>query len=158
MRMGLGMGLQRRAAVVVPSGPTSTQWRLLNGVPSVESRCGYCEIELAATVGGANQCSGGTASADSVRTPGTEDAAYAFDGIKNSLANNWRSNLIGANSWIAYTFASAVSVAHVRMWASYGGRAPVSFELQYWNGSAWVTVLNPTGLTWVDLENKNFTV
>jgi len=65
------------------------------------------EIQMRATVGGANQCTGGTASSSS----GT--AAYAFDNNADTICE-----FSSSDQWIQYAFPSPVSVAELAMQAS----------------------------------------
>lgn len=68
------------------------------------------EIEMRATPSGADQCSGGTASAHSVfgSNPGSFDADKVFD---NNNATLWSANGSNADGWIKYDFGSGVTVS-----------------------------------------------
>lgn len=100
------------------------------------SYIGIEEIELRATVGGADQCSGGTASASSEYNA-TYAAAKAFD---DSIGTRWVT--AGGQIWahIQYLFGSSVTVAEYSIIPDSTDypRAPKSFILEYYDGSDWI--------------------
>lgn len=70
------------------------------------------EVEMRATPGGADQCSGGTASAHSVFSG--FPASLAFD---NNAATLWSANGSTSNGWLKYDFGTPVTVAEVMIQA-----------------------------------------
>lgn len=118
--------------VTAPPGGGAEYWRVL--VRKVQGAAPQAvsigEIEMRATVGGADQCSGGTASASSVF--GTLVAANAFD---NNNTTRWGS-LTYIPAWVQYQFAAPVSVGQLLVrspdagnYAS--GQMPREFQLQW---------------------------
>lgn len=83
-----------------------------------ENAYSAAEVEMRATPAGADQCSGGTASAHSVfgSNPGANDAAKAFD---NNTATLWSASGSSTNGWLQYDFGSgnAVAVAEIMLQA-----------------------------------------
>lgn len=71
------------------------------------------EVEMRATPGGSDQCSGGTATAHS-NFSGTFDAPKAFD---NNAATLWSASGGASDGWLKYDFGSAVVVAEVMIQA-----------------------------------------
>lgn len=146
-----------------PSGPSSTQWRVLALNSLDPDFISIQEIEMAETVSGANACTGGTASAGANRT--SFPASEAFDGDKTSTAHGWSvdksTDVDQRDWWIQYTFPAAVSIAELRMWArndQYSYHMPLTFLLQYFDGSNWVTHFSVIGENvWQVAETRTFT-
>ena len=149
------------------SGAAHKYWRIVfTGSRNYMGASGYvslAEVEMRATVGGADQCSGGSSSADSFYASGYE-ASKAFD---NNNASVWASNGGAFPHWIKYTFAAPVSVAEFAIRAadaSYDpGRyeIPDSFYLQWSDdNSAWTTAKTLTGQSssWSNGQLKAFSV
>lgn len=145
---------------VAPDSPTSTQWRLLfpsgttTNNPTTSIDVEIYEVEMRATSGGADQCTGGTASASS-EFSGSFVASRAFD---NNTGTQWASTNAGNNgSWLQYTFASAVAVNEVTVKGN-PSTGPTSLRLQYYDGSTWQTYIESAGpLSWSSGETKTFT-
>lgn len=117
------------------------------------------EIEMRATPGGSDQCTGGAATAsstDSVYVPGR-----AFDNNTGSVYA-WISAAGLANQWIAYEFPEPVSVAELWYMPYYFGSVlygPSEFSIEYSdNGSDWTRLKTFSGLTWASGEAKTFAV
>lgn len=151
------IGFELENAATAGVEPTSTQWRLLfDTTLQSGGYVGIAELEMRATAGGADQCSGGTASASSTFS-GSYLSSNAFD---NSTSNLWHSNG-ESSSWLQYTFASAVSVKQLAINArndtAENGVAPRNFQLQYWNGGSWTTTATFTTGTWATGEQRLFT-
>jgi hypothetical protein len=114
------------------------------------------EIEMRGTVGGADQCNGGTPSVYNQFS--SFGAANCFD---NNNTTQWWSGTTTLPGWVQYDFAATVSVAQLSLkdYSDHNnGGPPTAFQLQYWDGSAWQTVLTQSGLTWTTGEQKLFTV
>ncbi len=117
------------------------------------------EIELAATPGGADQCSGGTATTNELT-----GASNAFDNNDSFSASFvwtiFTPPLDGI--WLAYEFPAPVSVRELRLRSTSGfpERAPTALVLQASDdGSTWRTVdflVEPT--TYTALQTKTFAV
>jgi hypothetical protein len=124
-------------------GGASNIWRLslpanaATGSGSLE----IAEIEMRATPGGADQCTGGTASASGAPSL----VANAFD---NNNSTGWFISDTAA-TWIQYTFPAPVEVRQLALTsAAIVEQAPNSFTLQYYDGSAYQTAASFAGVTW----------
>lgn len=148
-----------RAAAAGGGGPTSTQWRLYfpagtttqNPITSDGVEIG--NVEMRATIGGADQCGSGTASASSQYSSSfSPDRAFA-----GGAAGDWSSSFAGNyQSWLQYTFASAVAVNEIAVRKD-SGTGPSCIQLQYYDGAQWVTTIEAPGpLTWSNGETKTF--
>lgn len=134
-------------------GVNSKQWRIL--ISQTASGGGWASIrELAfcKDANGVNQCVGGTASASSY---GNSDvAANAFDGT----LSRWTSGTSNRPNWLQYTFTDPVFVNHVIMTVDVAGDAPTEFDVQYFDGTQWVTQFHvSTPSTWTIGETRAFT-
>ena len=134
-------------------------WRLF--INAVQGGAGIpanaSEIEMRSFLGGTDQCNGGIATSSGASF-GT--AAGAFD----DGADQWTSS-DPTPCWIAYQFATPVSVRQVALTCaahlfSPPAANPTNFDLQYSdNGTDWVTLQNFT-TTWAgtDPETQLFNV
>lgn len=83
-------------------------WALLVGSrPGSGSGVAIAEVEMRATAGGADQCSGGTPSG---ATTNGNPASNAFD---NSTSTLWYHGSVGAGQRLAYEFAAPVEIVEV---------------------------------------------
>jgi len=141
------------------AGASGTVWRIYATAVGGGTTFALKEIEMRASAGGADQCTGGVGLADSTYQANT--TLLAFDNVTTS-ASFWAAHTYSPlPSWIAYKFTSAVSVAELVMRARDSGlqnQAPTAFELQKWNGSGWDTMLTQSGLSWSADETKTFSV
>lgn len=138
--------------------PTSTQWRLnLTAKQSAGAWYGPAEVQFRGVAGGPDLATGGTADAS---------AFYAFEGgfppsnaFDDNTSTRWLTGNTGPNHWLRYTKATAYSVVEVVLTAaSSGGDMPTAFDVQFWDGSAWVTYYSvTTPATWVSGETRVFT-
>jgi hypothetical protein len=125
----------------------STQWRIyiyvaVNGTQNPV----ISELQLRATIGGANQATGGTASA--ISTNLSRVAANAFDG---NSTTSWQSGETPPNPcWLQYTTASPFTVNEVAITVdsalAVGG--PGWFDVQYFDGTVWVTKFSGYTASW----------
>jgi len=123
------------------------------------------EIEMAATAGGADQCTGGTASASSV-FDGTKVAANAFDGTGAEwmAAATSAPNLGGGgwDEWVQYEFPTPVGVEEIRITASgsTANSAPYAFTLLGSNdGVNWTAYLRVFDEpVWTTNEQRTYAV
>lgn len=110
-------------------------------VPSAGNWATIGEIEVAAYVGGPDLCVGGTPSA----TANNGTAHFAVD---NNPGNVWTTGTgTMPQSW-EYDFGAVVSVGEVRIYCANTFDTPKDFDIEVWNGSAWVMVKQPRGVTW----------
>jgi hypothetical protein len=108
------------------------------------------EVEMRAVEGGADQCTGGTATASSGSTPGS-----AFD---DSSASAWSSST-GDNSfngWLQYQFPTPVQVTEIAVRSHTNAEyTPRMIALQYsQDGTTWTEWAHWAGLTWEVRETK----
>jgi hypothetical protein len=123
------------------------------------------ELEMAATAGGANQCTGGTASASSF-FDGTKVPANAFDGTNTEwmAAETAAPNLGGGgwDEWVQYEFPAPVGVAEIRIRGSdlVTNGSPYAFTLLGSNdGVNWTAYLQVFGETsWSLDEQRTYAV
>lgn len=134
-------------------GASSTQWRVYitenqnGGVTSA-----FKEVEMKTTIGGADACTGGTASADST----VSAAADAFD---DSSATLWQSGFGAVPHWIQYTFSSAVTIVQITLKTQTGDTGPKGWKFEYWDGGAWIAVKTVTAEpAWGDAELRTYTL
>lgn len=137
-------------------GPTSDQWRIkIWETRNAGQNPALAEVQFRATSGGANQATGGTASAST--TNGTSTADKAFNGNSSDW---WQAGSGTAPQTLAYTSPSAVAVNEVSLQCVPGSvvEAPISVDVEYWDGSAWVCAWSFfTPATWATGETRVFT-
>jgi hypothetical protein len=121
-----------------------TYWRLLFEGQAPNNPGSYInisELQMRATSGGSNQCSGGTATADS--NYGSQTPSLAFDG---NNATYWESNQGTGNRWLKYQFASPVAVLeYVIRNGPFAVEGPSSWTLQYSDDNS----------TWHDADTRH---
>lgn len=131
-------------------------WRLF-GFPENDDSVAAAEIQMRASVGGADQCTGGTATASS-EFSGSFGASKAFDDNPSSL---WSTGTDRVAAWIRYQFVAAVDVVEVliRARSSLPGQTYEGFGLQWKDGAgAWTTAWYVDGeIGWTDGEERTFT-
>lgn len=142
------------------SSALSDQWRVRfptgNGSNSEASGAVQVfEIEMRATSGGSDQCTGGTASASSEFS-----GRPALNAFNNSTAagNDWSSAIGSAlDAWVQYVFPASVQVGELLLTCDASAAPPTSFILEYYDGSNWVAHYEDRGrLTWTGMETKTF--
>ena len=132
-----------------------THWRLVcleSTVPAI------AELEYHSTVGGANQATGGTASASTVYG-GFLPAENAFDGNPSTMWSSSTSNI----EWLQFQKSGGFSVAEFKLTArndSYPFTTPNKMVLRFSDdGSQFTTMLNPpdtVGASWASGESRTF--
>jgi hypothetical protein len=130
-------------------------WRLNitenNGEPAFLA---ISEVEMRATVGGADQCSGGTATAS---TSGGGAAANAFD---NSASTRWSTDNLVLTGWLRYQFAAPVDIVEYTIQAHpiAPDRSPKNWTLEYSdNGSSWtVADTRSNQVSWLVSQIRTF--
>jgi hypothetical protein len=141
--------------VAAPSGTAHTYWRInVTANAGDTNYLAIAEVEMRATVGGADECSGGTATASS-SSAGFE-ADKAFD---NDAATRWSTPTPGMTTgWLQYQFASPVDVTEYTIQAhpSTPARSPKNWTLEYSDdGTDWtVTDTRTNEANWADGETR----
>lgn len=139
---------------------TSTQWRLniTANVGGASYTARVYELILRTAASGAQAAVGGTASASSASLP----ASNAFDGSATSAWSAGATPTVAAPQWLQYTFASSVAIVEYAILENTSNSTTAAikdFQLQYFDGSSWVTIDTRTGITgWADNTYKTFSV
>lgn len=130
----------------LPKNPTSTKWRIIEHGTNGNPLFALSMIQMKAIPGGANLSN----------NPALGSVSSTYSGYnQNTLWNGSLTNFIwtsNTNEWAEYDFPTAVSINEVVLRAYVGSGAgitawPNPFDVQYWNGSAWVTAWTVTGST-----------
>ncbi|RYE94461.1 MAG: discoidin domain-containing protein [Oxalobacteraceae bacterium] len=137
-------------------------WRVRWLVPNGGGSASIAEIEMAASAGGPDQCTGGTPTSSSFFA-GYANVGNAFDDDANSY---WQSVSArgGVNEWAQYQFAAPVSVAELRLTPapnseSGPANAPSMFALDYSNdGRTWQIAMLGGTTDWTGGGKQAFTV
>ncbi|MEO5333029.1 MAG: discoidin domain-containing protein [Magnetococcus sp. YQC-5] len=116
----------------------------------------FYEMEMRATVGGADQCNGGTASASHADST----SSNLFD---NNTTSYWVNGSPSADCWIKYDFGAGNtrSIGQLAFLPRYTNQCPEDFQLQYSNdGTTWTTMQSWVGQTtgWSDGTWRYYTV
>lgn len=114
------------------------------------------EVELHDTYGGADLCTGGTASASN------EVNGAASNAVDNSGATHWRTNSVVLPQWWQYDFGVGITKAICEVSLQGGAasasiRSPARIEVQYSDdGSAWTNAWQARARVWTNGEVKVF--
>lgn len=120
--------------------PSSTKWRIYITAYTQGPYICLTDAVMRTSNGGANQCTGGTASASS-QYDSSYSAANAFDG---NSGTHWLT--AGVPAWLQYEFTVAKDITEFAISSTFGpAYTPKDFQLQYWDGTAWVTTITRTG-------------
>ncbi len=111
-------------------------WRLV-GLPVRDAWIYVANMEMAATPGGANLCSGGTPLSSLPTT-----MSNAFDGNVASVWNGVYGSGWTVTNWIGYDFGVDVAIREVRLQASNGGSS------YYANAQAFIIQASYDAVTW----------
>lgn len=139
----MGGAFTHRLGVFNPTGlyGTHSYWRIeFDDCQTGGSYIGAHEIEMRSTAGGADQCSGGTATASS-EFSASLGADEAFDNVLTAGTGYWRSNS-AANEWVQYQFTSAVEIVEIAIYPVNSARENTgkTGRLRYSDdGSSWTT-------------------
>lgn len=114
---------------------SSTRWRISVTSPGNPSSGLYvARLEMATSIGGTDECTGGTPTASSVYS--THVAEHAFDSDNSTY---WQAAAVPA--WLEYEFATAKAIKEIAItcpttgsWAA----CPGDFTVEYWDGSQWI--------------------
>lgn len=130
----------------------SNRWRIYaTAKPDGASYMSACEIEMRTAPNGASVAFGGTATASTYQTSGGGVPSggfvpgLAFDGVKTT-ASSWTASSSSVPQWIEYQFTSPVTIEEVVFSPKPGdpGGTPSTFDVQYYDGSAWITYWTET--------------
>jgi len=134
-------------------------WRIRLLLDNGGNICSAEEIEMRATPGGSDQCSGGTPISDGEWTGHVDD--NAFDNNNSTFYGSTFTNTASNVAYIGYSFASPVTVAEIAWRATTDtGQTPKTLFIQYADSSsgpwtiAWAAH-NSTG--WTSNEVRLFT-
>lgn len=115
---------------------SSTKWRLYITATSGSSYANIAEFGMHESVGGANVCTGGTATASS-SYDSSSLPANAFDADSSTL---W-ANLSAVPQWLQYEFGAAKTIVEYTVQkALIGVGMAQDWDLQYYDGATWQTV------------------
>src|SRR5262245_15623648 len=119
----------------------STRWRLNISSTDNPPFATLAALQMATTLGGADVCTGGTASAES-QWDATFSAANAFDGNASTRWANGPDPSPSLPDWLEYQFPSAVSIVEYRIQAAnaFANGSPKNWTFEFWDGSAWVVI------------------
>ena len=112
------------------------------------------EVEMRGAIGGADQCTGGTASA----AHATASAGNLFD---NNTGTYWVNGGPSADTWLKYDFSGGdVDVREIQLLPRYSSQSPEDFKLQYSDDdSGWTDACAWSGVTsWIGGVAKTFTL
>lgn len=131
------------------SAPSATNWRINITANGGTGNYSIAELEMRSSAGGADQCTGGTASASSTLSTNVASNAFANDGTTTYWVS---SNTVGSQ-WLEYDFASPQTIVEIAMTSRSDLSStktaimldtPQAFDVQYYNGSTWVTYWSVT--------------
>jgi hypothetical protein len=151
------LGYWRLSDVSQPSSNSYPYWRIrVTSLSGGGNDIKIANIEMRATVSGADQCTGGTAFA----TSGAGSVDNAFDG---QTATNWTSDAsYFENESIGYEFIPGVVVAEIAITASSTAgvsNSPGSFVVEHSeDGIVYTPVATFDSLTWTNSEVKVFDI
>jgi hypothetical protein len=150
------MASSRRRLMGSAGMPISNLWRLwIHANQNSGNWPGLGELQMRGAVGGLDQTTGGTASAD--YSHGSHPASFAFD---DNIATVWKQGNHIRPAPLRYQFASPVGVEQIAIScpAADHGDLPTVFDLDYWNGTAWRkrAILSTPG-NWQSNETRLFT-
>ena len=133
----------------------STKWRIYITEDQTGGPFLYLwEIQMRATYGGDDLCSGGTATAQS-------SSINAFKAFDDNAANPYIAlhNSVPTPNWIQYEFTEAVSIVEYTIYVhSQTTLAPKSWVMQYWDGGDWVEVDDVVDeAAWGAAETRTYT-
>ncbi|MEO5334659.1 MAG: discoidin domain-containing protein [Magnetococcus sp. YQC-5] len=165
IRLTYGMNVNTKQAVRMPYDLTANQppassayryWRIF--MPGYSNTViSFLEIEMRASVGGVDQCNGGTANASHADT----NAIKAFD---NETSNNyWVASIVaGSDVWIKYGLGAgqSMSVGELAILCRYANQVPNNFTLQASaDGNLWTDIQTWSNITgWANWTWKYFQV
>lgn len=143
----------------VSGADVKSYWRINASTSQGANYCEIYELELRASIGGADQTvSGGPSRGDSVFGAGY--AALAFDG---NTATGWQSDS-GFPHYLYYRFPADIDIAEYVITAgpsagSHNTYAPKTWTLEYsGDGTTWTTADTQSVANWSSGETRTYTV
>lgn len=133
-------------------------WRIYVTANNGSTYTAMCEVQLRASVGGADETGSGTAAASSNYTSLTPDKAFDNSTVQ---ANGWASNG-GLPCWLSYDFGVGVTkeIVEVAIHFNVSGfldQCPTAWSLQYSDdNSAWTTAFDVSSLWTVNDTQQVF--
>lgn len=153
-------GFQSAEGAGIEANPGFLYVRIYMTANNGDSYYQIYEVEVAASAGGADQCTGGTgtASENHVSYP----PARAFDGGLTD-GTSWASDAGAPPIWLKYAFPSEALVYEVSIWGpatAQAARAPKDFLIEGSNDNiAWTTLKTVTNQTaWGNIEKRTFVI
>ena len=154
-------------AAAVKSAITSSQYRYFRLYITAGNGDAYCsvqEIEIAATIGGADFTTTGMTTNQSDYYETNTFARVIDNSMEYSLACYVSNTEVSYPHWGTIDFGSAMTIKEVRIWPqNYSGgpaRAPMDFLIQgSTDNSSWITLSTQTGITgWIAGSSKTFVI
>lgn len=143
-----------------PSAISARYWRIFCEACSNGSYYSTVDVEMRASVGGADQTTIGQAISGS-EFSGSYLDDYAFNG---NTSNYWLCAVsAGADAWVGQDFTTDTVVAEVtiksRTHASNFDQTPSQFKIQYSSDAVtWTDALAVTGQSWASNETKTYEI
>lgn len=138
-------------------GHTSTQWRILVHTVNSGPVFSLGELQMFETLAGGNVALASNGGVASVSSTQFGSPSMINDGI---LAQNWGANGI-AGEWAEITFPTAKAITIIGIASNAdptqsARMAPATWDVQYWNGAAWITEwsVNSTGVWTLPLTGE----
>lgn len=129
-------------------------WRVNILTSAFGGNCGFAEISMAATAGGSNELSGGTATAI-----GADSGFEATKALDSNTSTSW--NFASSAGWWRYQFAAPVQVLEVKITARLDAptTSPTTWNLEYSDdGTTFTSLKSFTAATWTTGATQTFAV
>lgn len=152
--------LQQAVMMALNAAPVGyNKWRLLISANNNNGgACALIELELRGVIGGSDLTDPTTAltAATSSSFLSGNEPYKAFD---NQLNTGWAVSMDGGAQWLEYDFALPVNIVEYAITplgsANIPSQAPMDWQLQYFDGTSWVTADRRVGETsWSILEQR----
>jgi hypothetical protein len=154
MRPGAQWQLSEKGEVVAGGAGPHAYWRIYVTGTTTGQPPRMREVQMAATEGGADQCNGGSVSADSESNPVAYPKAKAFD---NNTSTSWQGNALPG--WIRYNFTAAVEVVELKITCDGASWAPTEFTLEYSDDAVgWSVAATFSSSGWTSASTRTFLV
>jgi hypothetical protein len=133
-------------------------WRI---VPTVSGAGVYAfsEIEMRASLGGVDQCTGGQNFGSSHFDTSGHVQSRAYDDNNATLGATANTN---GTQWFGYLFPATVNIEQLSLRSrsdTAANQTPTAFTIEYWDGSAWQVAATFSGLAaWSLAETRTFDI